>query len=148
MLVNRILLIIILIVAATTGVVISYRLHPQDNSPPPPPANIEPERTFHYPMQFIQSLKDNPNPGKAIFHEYCASCHSKDPEIPVGAPAIGDAKAWEPFHKMSLDNLLKLASSGYGAMPARGGCFECNDHYLKLAIQYMLSNSQPRLKSK
>jgi len=34
--------------------------------------------------------------------------------------------------------LLEHTSEGFGAMPARGGCFECTDEQLELAILAML----------
>jgi len=37
-----------------------------------------------------------------------------------------------------MDTLLKMTIQGVGAMPARGGCFECSDGQLKEAIIYML----------
>ena len=137
--INRLLLVAIFVIVAVMGGLASYLSHPPDDSPPAP--YVEKERTFHYPMQFIQALHHNPNPGKAIFHAYCQSCHVADPVIPVHAPAIGDRNAWQPFAKMPMKTLLKFAASGYGAMPARGGCFECDDHYLRLAILYLLKQS-------
>ena len=41
-------------------------------------------------------------------------------------------------HQKSIDGLFKHTDEGFNAMPARGGCFECSDRQLKLAIAAML----------
>jgi cytochrome c5 len=61
--------------------------------------------------------------------------------IDVNAPRLGDKKAWLMRQKLGLTNLLKITVNGKGAMPARGGCFECSDKQLLMAIQYILNNS-------
>lgn len=98
--------------------------------------------TFHYPAAFSKALAHDPQAGQKVFHAYCASCHGKHAVIPVNAPVIGDKQIWQARRKMGMDNLLKLSLNGFGRMPSRGGCFECTDKQIKLAIQYILDKSK------
>jgi len=110
----------------------------QHRSPVPQHYTIQTRQTVHYPAFFVKQLKDGPDAGRKIFNEFCAACHSKEPVIDVNAPRIGDKKAWDSRRKMGMDRLLQITIKGIGAMPARGGCFECNDAALKQAVQYLL----------
>lgn len=131
-------IILILMLAGASGFLLSAFLHARSASP----AYVEPERTFHYPMTFVKHLEGKPHQGKLIYQAYCASCHAPHPSIPLSAPLLGDKAAWAPYQKIGLENLLKMAAHGNGGMPARGGCFECSDEYLKKAIQYILDQSR------
>jgi cytochrome c5 len=93
---------------------------------------------YHYPIQFVTQLKNDPNVGKKIFKEYCASCHAPQPIIHVNAPKINDKTAWKIRYKRGIKPLLKRTMEGVGAMPARGGCFECSDIQLRAAVCYIL----------
>ncbi len=95
-------------------------------------------QTFHYPTLFTAQLKNDPNAGKKIFKEFCATCHAAQPLIDLPAPRINDAKAWNVHRQKGIDVLLKMTISGIGAMPARGGCFECSDEQLRQTIEYIL----------
>jgi cytochrome c5 len=99
-------------------------------------------QTFHYPTLFVSQLKGDPHAGEKIFKEYCVSCHVANPVIEVNAPAIGDEKAWHFRRQLGMNTLLKITIDGVGAMPARGGCFECSDEQLRATIAYMLSGGQ------
>lgn len=94
--------------------------------------------TFHYPTSFIKQLEGDPKRGKKIFYQFCASCHLFPPLIAVNAPLIGDKAAWQARKRIPLSTLLEVTIRGIGAMPARGGCFECNDKQLEETIRYML----------
>lgn len=73
--------------------------------------------------------------GKEIFTTTCTTCHS----IGVaGAPKYGNKTDWAPRVKRGIDNLLKSALHGKGAMPPRGTCGDCSDSEIKATIQYML----------
>ncbi|MCC2667069.1 MAG: Cytochrome c5 [Gammaproteobacteria bacterium] len=96
---------------------------------------------YHYPIQFVTQLKNDPEAGKKIFKEYCASCHAPVPIIPVNAPKIDDKIAWKIRYKKGISLLLKRTIEGVGAMPARGGCFECSDAQLQAAMYYILQNA-------
>lgn len=95
----------------------------------------------HSPTSFVKQIKGDKDAGRKIFNEFCASCHSSEPVIGVNAPRINDKKRWEAYGKLGMSALLKLTIQGRGAMPARGGCFECSDEQLKEAVVYMLKAS-------
>lgn len=140
-----ILMIFIAVFAAIIGLSTSYFFHHSSSSAIPSAAstdNIPVSHVAHYPMTFIMQLKNDPQAGKKIFHEYCSVCHVNEPEIPVHAPRLHYPKDWQRFKNMSIEDLFKLAAVGYGAMPARGGCFECTDAQLKQAIAYILKQNQ------
>lgn len=124
-------------VAGIFGLTLSILMH----SPKPSVQTEDPNHQYHHPVTFVASLENDKDTGKKIFHEFCGSCHSRKPVIPVGAPRIGDKKAWRFYRKMSVEQLLAILKRGAGPMPARGGCFECSDEQLKLTIQYILDNT-------
>lgn len=94
--------------------------------------------TSHHPQEFLNSIAGEKNEGELIVQHYCATCHAVKPTIQVGAPRIGNAEDWSPRIKQSMDILFKHSDEGINAMPPRGGCFECTDKQLLLAIQAML----------
>jgi cytochrome c5 len=93
----------------------------------------------HHPEEFLASVQGSPDAGQKIYEHFCSTCHAKNPIIAVGAPEVGSKTAWEPFIKnQTIDKMMTVVDSGLGAMPPRGGCFECSDQDLKAAIEYML----------
>ncbi|OGO93344.1 MAG: hypothetical protein A3F41_01385 [Coxiella sp. RIFCSPHIGHO2_12_FULL_44_14] len=96
----------------------------------------------HYPTLFVNQLKNDPTAGKKIFHEYCAACHAQQPEIDIHAPRFGDHATWSAFKALGSEKLFQWTTQGHGAMPARGGCFECSDEQLKAAIRYLISGTK------
>jgi len=120
---------IILLAAAALGLWTSIAFHRLHKA----------SRTFHYPTQFIAKLKNDPQAGKKIYHEYCAACHAPHPLVDVNAPRLGNRKDWRRYRQLNTATLLAMLNRGVAAMPARGGCFECDDALLKQAIIYMLS---------
>jgi cytochrome c5 len=95
----------------------------------------------HHPQQFLESIRGLKNEGEQIVQHFCANCHAVKPLIELGAPKINQESDWGPRIKQGLDRLLEHTSEGFGAMPARGGCFECTDEQLRLAILSMLPKS-------
>jgi cytochrome c5 len=92
----------------------------------------------HNPEEFAASLGQDKNAGKAVYNNFCANCHAKNPLIEIGAPILGDNKAWEKRKQQGYDTLLKHLMNGINSMPARGGCFECSDEQIKAALNYIL----------
>ena len=92
----------------------------------------------HHPQAFLKSIAGSPNEGEQIVQHYCAMCHAEKPLIQLGAPRIGQVSDWSPRIKGGIDRLFKHVDEGLNAMPARGGCFECSDKQLMLAINAML----------
>lgn len=101
------------------------------------------EQTIHRPQEFLKSIANEPAAGEKIYQEFCALCHAEQPMIQVNAPRIGIKDEWSKTLEKSLDEILMAIDEGLGAMPARGGCFECTDAQLKAAILYLL----PELRS-
>lgn len=92
----------------------------------------------HHPQVFLKSIAGLKNEGAHIVQHYCAMCHAKEPQIQLGAPRIGCLDDWQPRLKQGSTMILKHTYEGLNAMPARGGCFECTDAQLLLAIQALL----------
>jgi cytochrome c5 len=88
----------------------------------------------HHPQEFLKTISGTKNEGKKIYTHYCANCHAQTPLIPLGAPRIGEKSDWKLRVKQGIDVLFKHTDEGLNAMPARGGCFECTDEQLLLAI--------------
>jgi cytochrome c5 len=95
----------------------------------------------HQPGEFLDKIRGTKDEGEQIVQHFCSSCHAKKPLIELGAPKIHQMSDWKPRLAQGLDNLLRHTEEGYGAMPARGGCFECSDEQLKLAVQALLPQS-------
>ena len=72
--------------------------------------------------------------GEQAYNQVCKACH----EAGVAkAPKFGDKTAWAPLIKEGLDDLLKEAIKGKGAMPPRAGNPDLSDYELARAIVYM-----------
>ncbi|KTD51696.1 cytochrome c5 [Legionella quinlivanii] len=93
----------------------------------------------HRPQEFLQEIRGSSNEGEQIVEHFCATCHAAKPMINLGAPVIQQDEDWSLRVKQGFNLLFKHTEEGYGAMPSRGGCFECSDEQLKLAILAMLS---------
>jgi cytochrome c5 len=132
---RKLAVMIILISSGIMGFILSLYLHQKDDT------DVQMIQTFHYPSLFVSQLAGDKHVGEKIFKEFCVSCHGKQPFIDVHAPRINDKKAWKTREKMGIPTLLKLTIDGVGAMPARGGCFECSDEQLRETIQYILIES-------
>ena len=100
---------------------------------------LKAEAASHHPQEILKMLRGSPKEGAAIVKLFCASCHSPKPLIELGAPKMHQAKDWSPRIQQGGDVLLKHTQEGFGAMPARGGCFECTDKQLELAIAALLA---------
>lgn len=127
---------LLLICSGVLGFVVSWHRHR------PSADDIQMIQTFHRPAVFVKQLEGDPDAGRKIFKEFCATCHNNPPMIDVRAPLIGDKTAWHALQKADKKALLKITTQGAGAMPARGGCFECSDEQLLMTINYILLKSQ------
>ena len=92
----------------------------------------------HHPQEFLKRIEGTKNEGEQIVQHFCASCHASKPMIELGAPKMGQSLDWEPRFKQGMQALLTHTEEGINAMPARGGCFECSDQQLSLALLFLL----------
>lgn len=76
----------------------------------------------------------DPAVGKALYDKNCFACHAAGV---AGAPKFGDKAAWGPYIATGMETMLKVAISGKGAMPPRGGS-TADDDELRAAIQFMV----------
>ncbi len=74
--------------------------------------------------------------GEDIVQAQCTKCHRDGLE---GAPKIGDRAAWIPRMSQGIDQLVKSAVHGHGAMPARGGIADLSDREIESAVVYMFN---------
>lgn len=95
----------------------------------------------HHPQVFLDKIKNTKNPGQQIFMQFCATCHSEHPAIPLAAPKPQSLSDWKPRVLQGKVVLFKHSDEGMGLMPPRGGCFECSDAQLWAAILVMLPDA-------
>jgi cytochrome c5 len=76
--------------------------------------------------------------GKALYDKTCFVCHAAGV---AGAPKFGDKAAWAPYIAQGIDSMVKIAISGKGAMPPRGGS-SASDEEIHAAVQYMVEHAQ------
>lgn len=99
----------------------------------------------HHPQAFLESIKGHKDEGKQIYEHFCASCHAPSPMIQLGAPKAGDSPVWAARLNQGVDTVLRHTYEGINAMPPRGGCFECTDEQLVLAIITMVSEKNKKV---
>jgi cytochrome c5 len=109
---------------------------PQAAAPAPAAApQAEAAKPAAAPAAKPETAQASNNPvGEKMYQTVCITCHSVGL---AGAPKFGDKEAWAPYIKTGLDNMLKSAIAGKGAMPPRGGS-QASDEEIKAAIQYMV----------
>jgi cytochrome c5 len=132
---NKWLLVILLIVSGVLGLIVSLYVH-NDNELAVD--DVQTIQIFHNPSLFVSQLTGDPQAGRKIYKEFCMSCHAKKPVIEVKAPKVGVMKDWKRWRGVNEKVLLVKTIRGVGAMPARGGCFECSDKQLQQTIEFML----------
>jgi len=76
--------------------------------------------------------------GKKEYEASCAVCHATDA---MGAPAVGDKKAWGAVIEKGMDKVYHNAINGINAMPPKGGT-ALPDEKIKEIVDYMVSQSK------
>ena len=79
------------------------------------------------------------HPGKKIYEATCSVCHATDA---MGAPALGDKKAWSAVLKKGIDRVYHNAINGLNAMPPKGGNMSLTEEQMKQVVDYMVSESK------
>ena len=76
--------------------------------------------------------------GVDVYNTVCMSCHTSGA---AGAPVIGNKNQWSDRMAKGKDTLYANAINGIGIMPAKGGVSSLSDNEVKLAVDYILSES-------
>ncbi len=92
----------------------------------------------HHPQDFLNKIKGSKEEGAQVYLHFCSTCHAEKPIISLGAPRFGNAFDWNKRLKQNIKILFQHTEEGINAMPPRGGCFECSDEQLALALVEML----------
>ena len=79
------------------------------------------------------------HPGKAGYDKSCAICHATDS---MGAPDVGNAKAWKKLLEQGKDTIYNNAINGKGGMPPKGGAMSLSEDKIKEIVDYMLEESK------
>ena len=73
-----------------------------------------------------------------LYDASCKLCHATDT---MGAPAVGDAAAWESVMKKGMDKVLVNAIKGTGGMPPKGGNMDLSDADVKEIVEFMINSN-------
>ena len=76
--------------------------------------------------------------GEAIYKSVCAARHAARL---IGAPKFADNGAWAGRIAQGFDTLVKNATNGLRAMPAKGGAADLTDAELARVVAYMANNA-------
>lgn len=87
----------------------------------------------------VAAAASGPRSGSAVYSASCLACHDSGL---AGAPKIGVAEDWAPRIAQGEETLVANAINGIRGMPPKGTCMNCSDEELKLAVEYILSQSQ------
>jgi cytochrome c5 len=87
----------------------------------------------------VAKTDGKPRDGETIYNTVCTACHAAGL---AGAPKTGDKAAWAPRIATGVAALLKSATNGKNAMPARGGAADLSDAELKAAVEYLVGKAK------
>ena len=79
--------------------------------------------------------------GEDVYNGACMACHSAGI---AGAPKVGDQLAWTDRIAKGMDVLYDSGINGVAGtgMIARGGCADCSDDEIRLAVDFMVKGSR------
>lgn len=72
---------------------------------------------------------------ESAYQMSCFACHGTGA---AGAPALGDAEAWNERTAKGMDVVMANVMNGINAMPAKGLCMTCSDDDLRALVDYMV----------
>jgi cytochrome c5 len=76
-----------------------------------------------------------PRDGATVYNSVCMACHASGA---AGAPKAGDKAAWAPRIATGSAALIKSATNGKNAMPAKGGNADLSDAEIKAAVEHLV----------
>ena len=79
--------------------------------------------------------------GEDVYNAACMACHSAGI---AGAPKVGEQVAWASRIAKGMDVLYDSGINGVAGtgMIARGGCADCSDDEIRLAVDFMVVGSR------
>ena len=79
--------------------------------------------------------------GEDVYNAACMACHSAGI---AGAPKVGEQVAWASRIAKGMDALYDSGINGVAGtgMIARGGCVDCSDDEIRLAVDFMVDGSR------
>jgi len=79
--------------------------------------------------------------GEDVYNAACMACHAAGI---AGAPMVGDQVAWADRIGKGMDALYQSGINGVAGtgMIARGGCADCSDDEIRLAVDFMVDSSR------
>jgi cytochrome c len=77
-------------------------------------------------------------PGEEAYKASCAVCHATDA---MGAPAVGDKKAWIKVLEKGRDSVYTNGINGINGMPPKGGT-ALDDAKFKEVVDFMITKSK------
>ena len=80
-----------------------------------------------------------PRDGATVYNSVCMACHASGA---AGAPKAGDKAAWAPRIATGMPALIKSATNGKNAMPAKGGAADLTDAEIKAAVEHLVGLSK------
>tara|TARA_R110001583_G_scaffold69544_2_gene197090 strand:- start:10374 stop:11324 length:951 start_codon:yes stop_codon:yes gene_type:complete len=80
--------------------------------------------------------------GKKVADISCVACHKAGV---MGAPKIGDSKAWQQRIEKGLASVTNHALKGFNSMPAKGGNYLLSDQDIKDVIAYFLDSANVKV---
>ncbi|MFU2050339.1 c-type cytochrome [Bordetella hinzii] len=96
----------------------------------PPPAAAAPAAPAP-----AQAAATNPA-GEKLYKSTCFACHGTGV---ANAPKFGDKAAWAPYVATGIDTMVKVALTGKGAMPPKGGAANASEEDIRAAVEYMVN---------
>ena len=81
--------------------------------------------------------------GQAVYAAVCAACHAAGV---LGAPKLGDVKAWAPLIKEGQKALTRTAIKGIRQMPPKGGNASLSNAEVERAVVHMANAAGGKFK--
>ncbi|SIT22342.1 cytochrome c5 family protein [Achromobacter sp. MFA1 R4] len=102
------------------------------------PAAAAPAAATQAPAPEQKTAAVNPA-GEQLYKTVCFACHATGV---ANAPKFGDKAAWAPYISTGMDAMVKVAMTGKGAMPPKGGAANASEDDIRAAVQFMVNAAQ------
>lgn len=102
------------------------------------PAAAAPAAAAQAPAPEQKTAAVNPA-GEQLYKTVCFACHATGV---ANAPKFGDKAAWAPYISTGMDAMVKVAMTGKGAMPPKGGAANASEDDIRAAVQFMVNAAQ------